>query len=262
MPRYKILIEYEGTNYSGWQIQKEDRSIQEVIEQALSTAMRVRTPIVGSGRTDAGVHARGQVAHFDSEEAIDEQRLTASLNGLLPDDIAVLTTQAVEDSFHARYDASYRRYRYHVATRATAIERRFRNRVSADTDFQLMNDAASALIAEADFSSFCRTQSETRNRRCSVTRASWTDQGSGFHCFEIQADRFLHGMVRAVVGTLLEIGRGLRSADSLPEVLEARDRRAAGPAAPPFGLVLEEVSYSGSPRGTRSANPQPEDAWE
>ncbi len=143
-----------------------------------------------------------------------------------------------------------------------ALERRFRHRIGADTDFELMNDAASALITDADFSSFCRTQSETRNRRCSVARASWTDEGSGFYYFEIQADRFLHGMVRAIVGTLLEIGRGLRAADSLPGVLEARDRRTAGPAAPALGLVLEEVSYIGSRRRAEPADLHPEDEWE
>ncbi len=244
MPRYKMLLEYEGTNYSGWQVQKVDVSIQELVEQALTTALRTHTSVVGSGRTDAGVHARGQVAHFDTTENIDPGKLTDSLNGLLPEDIAVHAVERVEDSFHARYDASSRLYRYYVTTRATALERRFRVRVPATTRFDLMNKTAAELKIRTDFSSFCRTQSETRNRICQVTRAEWVPEGDGLHHFEIQANRFLHGMVRAIVGTLLEIGRGLRPESDLRRILEARDRREAGAAAPPYGLVLEAVLYT------------------
>ncbi|MDX1739978.1 MAG: tRNA pseudouridine(38-40) synthase TruA [Rhodothermales bacterium] len=243
MPRYKMLLEYEGTNYSGWQVQKGDTSVQELVERALATALRSPTSIVGSGRTDAGVHARGQVAHFDARDPVDEHRLTGSINGLLPDDIAVHAIGRVDDSFHARYNASSRLYRYYVATHATALERRFRVRIPSTTRFDLMNDTAAGLQTRTDFSSFCRTQSETRNRICEVMRAVWLPEGDGLYYFEIQANRFLHGMVRAIVGTLLEIGRGHRPAEDVPRILEERDRRAAGPAAPAYGLVLEKVFY-------------------
>jgi tRNA pseudouridine38-40 synthase len=244
MPRYKLLLEYEGTNYCGWQVQRQDTSIQELVEVALTTALRAPTSVVGSGRTDAGVHARGQVAHFDATETIDEHTLTASLNGLLPDDIAVRAVEHAGDSFHARYDAIARLYRYYVTTRATALERRFRLRVPPTIRFDLMNQTASELQTRTDFSSFCRTQSDTRNRVCEVTRAAWVAEQGGLHYFEIQADRFLHGMVRAIVGTLMEIGRGHRPASDLPRILKARDRREAGPAASPHGLVLERVFYA------------------
>lgn len=244
MPRYKILLEYEGTNYSGWQIQKKDPSIQAVLEKALSVALRTPTNVVGSGRTDAGVHARGQVGHFDYSDAIDEGRLEASLNGLLPDDIAVRAIEPVPDAFHARYDATSRLYRYYVTTGPTALQRRCRVRIQAHTDFELMNSVAPVLVTQADFSSFCRTQSETRNRVCHVKRALWVAEQDDFYHFEVQADRFLHGMVRAIVGTLLEIGRGIRPATDLSRILDVRDRREAGPAAPAQGLVLEQVTYS------------------
>ncbi len=244
MPRYKILLEYEGTNYHGWQVQNGEVTVQAELEKALSTALRTRTGVVGSGRTDAGVHARGQVAHFDGEGSVDLPRLSHSLNGLLPNDIAVVSVQRAHDAFHARYDAVSRRYRYYVTMRPTAFERQFRSFAHTSTDFDLMNEAATTLVTTTDFSSFCRTQSETKNRICSVSRAVWVSESvDGFRYFEIVADRFLHGMVRAIVGTLLEIGRGLRSASDLEAVLATRDRPAAGPAAPACGLVLEEVTY-------------------
>ncbi|MDX1740871.1 MAG: tRNA pseudouridine(38-40) synthase TruA [Rhodothermales bacterium] len=244
MPRYKIILEYEGTNYSGWQVQKEEPSVQAVLEEALSVALRVQTGVVGSGRTDAGVHSRGQVGHFDHPEPVDEYRLMSSLNGLLPGDIAVRAVEPVSDAFHARYDATSRLYRYYVTTRPTALQRLFRTRIHPDTDFQAMNSAATVLVTRDDFSSFCRTQSETRNRVCGVKRAQWVSEENGYHRFEIEADRFLHGMVRAIVGTLLEVGRGHRPADDLSRILAARDRREAGPAAAPHGLVIERVTYT------------------
>ena len=256
MPRYKILLEYEGTNYSGWQVQKEEPAVQETVERALATALRVETSIVGSGRTDAGVHARGQVAHFDAPAPVDGRRLTASLNGLLPNDIAIRAIEPATDAFHARYDAIARLYHYYVATRATALERRFRTRLSAQIDFDLMNKSAAALVTDGDFSSFCRTQSETRNRVCSITSARWVSEGGGLHYFEIEANRFLHGMVRAIVGTLLEIGKGTRPPSDISRIIEARDRREAGPAAPACGLVLERVTYP-APTSTEGAEPTP-----
>ena len=246
MPRFKLLIEYDGTRYCGWQRQNDEPSIQEEIERALSTALGHELTVVGSGRTDAGVHARGQVAHFDSDRGVDPYRLRGSLNGLLPDDIAILDAASVDDGFHARYDAVARLYRYYVTTRGSALERFYRQPVPEAIDFDLMNRCASALAGEHDFSSFCRTQSETKNRVCSISKATWMQESRPHnHFFEIEGDRFLHGMVRAIVGTLLEISRGMRPPDSLPGVLGARDRRKAGESAPARGLVLESVRYAG-----------------
>ncbi len=244
MPRFKLVVEYDGTRYCGWQRQNDDPSVQEEIEKALDVALGRPTLVIGSGRTDAGVHARGQVVHFDSDNIDDVFRLRGSLNGLLPADIAVIHLSTARDDFHARYDAVSRRYRYHVSTLPLALDRPFRMVVPAETDFNLMNACAAELLGMHDFSSFCRTQSETTNRVCTLTLARWRrEKRDHYHFFEIAGNRFLHGMVRAIVGTLLEINRGKRQPDSILNILAARDRRMAGQAAPAKGLVLEEVVY-------------------
>ncbi len=244
MPTYRMTIEYDGRDFSGWQIQPNRPTVQQTLEQAASTALRVPIAVVGSGRTDAGVHARGQVAHFNVDAEIAPDNLLASLNGILPHSIAVRSLDRVPDGFHARYDARLRRYHYYVATGFRALDRHVRCRIRSDTDFECMNLAARDLIGKHNFSTFCRTQSETENRICRVDTAHWireTDDGDWR--FEITADRFLHGMVRSIVGTLLEIGQGKRSSDDLPGIMHREDRRKAGPAVPAFGLVLEYVGY-------------------
>ncbi len=248
MPRFKLVVEYDGTRYCGWQRQNDDPSVQEEIETALGVALGRQISVVGSGRTDAGVHARGQVVHFDSDDIDDLFRLRGSLNGLLPHDIAVSDVSKTRETFHARYDAVSRRYQYYVSTHPTALDRSFRVTVSGDTDFRLMNSCAAELVGTHDFSSFCRTQSETTNRRCTITVAHWRRESrDGYFFFDIAGDRFLHGMVRAIVGTLLEISRGKREPECIPKILTARDRRMAGEAAPAKGLVLEEVVYPDEP---------------
>lgn len=242
-----MRIEYDGSAFHGWQVQPDRPTVQEAIEQALATALRVRTDVVGSGRTDAGVHARGQVAHFCTDVPIDPFRLLGSLGGLLPKTIAVQAVEEAPDGFHARFDARRRRYHYYASLQPRALERRWRLHLRPAPNFDRMNRAAEALLGTHDFDAFCRTASATRNRVCTVERAAWTsEERPGDWRFEIVADRFLHGMVRAIVGTLLEIGRGRRTSESLPRVLASRDRRAAGPAAPAHGLVLEEVEYGGT----------------
>ena len=261
MPTTRLLIEYDGTDFRGWQTQRAGRTVQGALEAALATVTREPVAVVGSGRTDAGVHARGQVAHFVTDEAPDTRRLLASLNGLLPPSVAVLAAEPAPDGFHARFDARRRRYVYHAATGPRALERATRVVLRPAPDLDAMNRAAEALLGRHDSDSFCRTKSETTNRVCTVETARWTvGPRPGDLDFEIAADRFLHGMVRAVVGTLLEIGRGRRPEDDLARVLAARDRREAGPAAPARGLVLDRVDYDepvftnppGSPDGARS----------
>ena len=244
MPTYRMMIEYDGTGFCGWQTQPGVMTVQHALEQALATVMGKHVNIVGSGRTDSGVHARGQVAHFTSEIPVDEYRLLASLNGLVPRSIAVRSLRETSPDFHARYDARLRRYHYYVSTNFRALDRHFRWHVRPAPDFDLMNRAALDLLGEHDFSTFCRTRSETENRICRLETARWTPETyAGDWRFEIAADRFLHGMVRTIVGTLLEIGHGKRSAQTLLHIVEAQDRRVAGPAVPAFGLVLEEVVY-------------------
>lgn len=244
MARTRLLIEYDGTEFSGWQTQPGERTVQGEIERALATILGSAPPFKGSGRTDAGVHARGQVAHFDTPEAPDVFRLRNSLNGLLPNAIAVLAAEPAPEDFHARYSARRRTYHYHVATAPRALDRLWRTSLRSTPDVEAMNVAASALLGTHEFSSFCRTRSETTNRVCTVHHACWVPGGRpGDWRFEIQANRYVHGMVRAIVGTLLEIGRGRRAADSIPDLLASGDRRLAGAAAPPHGLVLHRVEY-------------------
>lgn len=244
MVTYRMTIEYDGAPFCGWQVQPDEPTVQEAVEDALATALRTPVGVVGSGRTDSGVHARRQVAHFQVEEPVDGYTLLASLNGILPRSIAVRDLQRAPDAFHARYDARVRRYHYYVTTGFRALDRHVRWRVRPVPDFERMNEAASDLIGEHDFDTFCRTQSETENRVCTLYSAEWiAESDDGDWRFEITGNRFLHGMVRSIVGTLLEIGHDKRSADDIPRLIARMDRRNAGPAAPAFGLVLEEVLY-------------------
>ncbi|MFH1865565.1 MAG: tRNA pseudouridine(38-40) synthase TruA [Candidatus Eisenbacteria bacterium] len=241
----KLTIEYDGTDFSGWQVQPGTRTVQGDIEFALADLAGESTRVTGAGRTDAGVHALGQVASVATSLDLPAERIGHALNARLERDVRVVQVEDVPESFHARFDAVSRSYFYLIGSAESAVWRRNRWFVSASLDEAAMRDALAVLEGEHDFSSFCLVGSEPDHHRCRVTGISLECEVSfgGILVVRITANRFLRGMVRSVVGTLVEVGRGKTSPSGFEKILEARDRGAAGPTAPPHGLYLEKVSY-------------------
>ena len=206
--RYFITLGYDGTDFHGWQIQPNGNSVQEELQKALSTLMRQPMEVVGAGRTDAGVHARQMVAHFDSDSAVDCQQLTYRLNRIVPRSMAVYKVEKVADDMHARFSAKRRTYRYFVHTRKDPFLRHYSYQLPYSLDFNQMNKAACILLDYSDFGAFCKSHSDVKTTICKVTAAKWHQTAPDEWYFEISADRFLRNMVRAVVGTLMDVGRG------------------------------------------------------
>ena len=246
MRNIKLKIEYDGTDFVGWQRQATGRSVQAEIESVLRTVTDEYVVITGAGRTDAGVHARGQVANFKIESTIATTDLRRALNGLLPADIVIHAVEEVDDHFSARYSARERTYRYFISSRLTAIERRFCWQLFYPLDMERLQEASGIIARTTDFQSFCRAKSGVDNYLCTINEAKWELLPSGVLVFVIKANRFLYGMVRALVGTMVDVGRGYLSVQEFKEIIEAKDRREAGMAAPPHGLFLEEVLYGES----------------
>jgi len=241
MPRVKLIIEYDGYGFNGWQSQKNQPTIQDSIESALVTVFREQIRITGSGRTDSGVHARNQVAHADIPE-MDLLRLKRSLNGLIPEAIVIKDIRECSSDFHARYDAVSRRYRYYISRVPTAINRTYMWQTFFPLNYVLMQLGATRLTSVTDFKSFCKTGSSVKHYQCNIRKCTWNFTRD-VAIFEIIANRFLHGMVRAIVGTLIEMGRGQLRLDEFEKIIKARDRRTVRYSVPPQGLVLEEVVY-------------------
>ncbi len=244
MPTFKLTLEYDGTAYSGWQRQQDHPTVQAVLEDALAQIAQDTIAVVGAGRTDAGVHARGQVASFRSDKSLSAPEWKRALNGVLPADICVLAAVSVGDDFHARYSARSKLYEYTILNRQerSALERQRAWHVSRLLDLAGMRESAALLCGRHDFSSFQGSPTDTENPHCVVSRLDIAEQ-EGLIRIRVEADRFLKQMVRAIVGTLVEVGLGKRESRSLKEVLEARDRRAAGYTAPAHGLCLVSVEY-------------------
>jgi len=241
--RYFIYFSYKGTAYHGWQIQPNGISVQEVLTQALSTILRTELEIVGAGRTDTGVHAKLMVAHFDVEnELLSEFDLEAKLNSFLPNDIAVFKIVEVQPNAHARFDAISRRYEYHVVTGKNVFRNELAARDCGQLDFEVMNTAANTLKEYRDFTSFSKLHTDAKTNNCVITHAEWTQHDD--ECvFTIQADRFLRNMVRAIVGTLFEVGRHKTTVDEFRTVIEAKNRCKAGASVPAHGLYLVDIQY-------------------
>lgn len=242
--RYFIYLAYDGTNYHGWQIQPNGDSVQETLMRALSTFLRQEVEVVGAGRTDAGVHARLMVAHFDFDKQLDGVQVADKLNRLLPSDIAVYEVRRVKDDAHARFDATYRTYKYYVTTRKDPFNRNYAWRLFHFPDFEKMNEAARALFDYTDFTSFSKLHTEVKTNNCKIMHAAWTQVSDTEWVFTIQADRFLRNMVRAVVGTLIEVGRGKMTVAGFRRVIEEKDRCKAGSSVPGHALFLVDVGYS------------------
>lgn len=244
MFRYFIYLAYDGTNYHGWQIQPNGASVQETLVRALKTFLRDDTiEVTGAGRTDAGVHARLMIAHFDIGRILDCDMVVDKLNRLLPPDIAVYKVRRVREDAHARFDATYRTYKYYITTRKDPFCRSYAWRVFQPLDFAKMNEAAGVLFDYVDFTSFSKLHTDVKTNNCRIMQARWEQVGEYEWVFTIQADRFLRNMVRAVVGTLVEVGRGKLSIEGFRKVIEDKNRCSAGTSVPGNALFLVDVGY-------------------
>ena len=242
--RYFITFSYDGTRYHGWQIQPNGISVQEVLQQSLATILRLpQLEVVGAGRTDAGVHARRMVAHFDVSQQLDVSQLAYRLNRILPQDMSVEKVARVADTLHARFSATRRTYHYYIHTSKDPFVRQYSYHVHASLDFALMNEAAALLLEYKDFGSFCKSHSDAKTTLCHIYSAQWHPQGPHSWYFEISANRFLRNMVRAVVGTLIEVGRHRLTLEGFRRVIEKGTRTAAGESMPGHALFLESVEY-------------------
>ena len=240
--RYFITFSYDGGRYHGWQIQPNGVSVQEKLEWALSTLLREEISVTGAGRTDAGVHARMMVAHFDAPE-LDCEQLAYKLNRLLPQDIAVQRVEAVSDEMHARFSAKWRTYHYYIHTRKDPFLRAYSCEIHYPLDFAAMNEAGRRLMGYDDFGAFCKSGADVKTTLCQVTKAEWVQTSSTTWYFEITANRFLRNMVRAVVGTMIDVGRGRLSIEEFCKVIEGKQRTEAGESMPGNALFLEDIVY-------------------
>jgi tRNA pseudouridine38-40 synthase len=244
MKRYFIYLAYNGENYCGWQVQPNGISVQEAIKKALATLLRRSVSIVGAGRTDAGVHARMMVAHFDSElENNDTEILVKKLNSILPKDIAIHRIVEVKADAHARFDAISRLYRYYITTEKDPFMHGLKYKVYSTLDIDKMNACANILFDYEDFTSFSKLHTDVKTNNCTIMAAQWVKEGNDY-IFTIKANRFLRNMVRSIVGTLLEAGTGKIDTDRIRRIIEAKDRGAAGTSVPGHALFLEEIEYN------------------
>lgn len=259
--RHFIELSYDGTNYHGWQIQPNAVTVQELLDDALSTVLREPIETTGCGRTDSGVHATQFFAHFDSKSMVNSQwsiagpaktidhgpstmdsKLINSINSVLPSGIAIKRIIPVHPDAHARFDATLRSYEYHIHFGKDPFKLNRSWELRDKPDIALMNEAAKIITGYTDFSCFSKSNTQTFTNNCKITRAEWVESESGF-VFHISADRFLRNMVRAVVGTLLQVGRKEIEPEAIRQIIESKNRSKAGTSVPACGLYLTEVKY-------------------
>lgn len=243
MSRYFFEIAYNGTNYNGWQSQRNSLGVQTVVEEAMSKLLREKVAIVGSGRTDTGVHCEQQFFHCDLETEFDIDDLILRLNSFLPKDIAINGIRNVKPTASARYDAVERTYRYEITRKKNPFLEGLAWHYFKSVDVQTMNRAAALLIGEHDFECFSKVKTDVNHFLCDIRKADWRLDERDRLVFTISANRFLRGMVRAIVGTLLDTGTGKITIQDFQEILNSRDRKRAGANVPSHGLYLMKVKY-------------------
>lgn len=246
MRNIKLTIEYDGTAYHGWQIQPGLRTIQGVMREQIAQITQKKVNLIGAGRTDAGVHALGQVANFQTESAIDLSALQRGLNSLLPPDIVITEAQDVEEEFHARFSARSKVYEYHILNRSypSALQRAYTWFIPHELNLPAMKKCGKLLIGSHDFSSFRASGDESRHSIREIIRLEIERRENDLIVIVIEANAFLREMVRSIVGTLVDVGRGKTSFEEFKEIFGAQDRRQTGMTAPPQGLLLVEVKYN------------------
>ena len=242
--RYFIECAYKGTNYSGWQIQINALTVQEVIERALSTLLKHKIDMTGSSRTDTGVHAMQQFAHFEMEEEImDCENLVYRINKLLSFDISVQKIFKVNDDYHSRFEAISRKYEYRISRKKNPFQKGLSYEFNGNLDIEQMNEASRILFKYIDYQCFSKIKTEVLTFNCMILEAQWKEEKNDLLVFHIKANRFLRGMVRAIVGTLLEVGTGKISVFDFEQIILSKDRKKAGWSVPAEGLFLMEVNY-------------------
>ncbi len=242
--RYFLKLAYNGTEFHGWQVQVGATSVQQEVEEKLSTILQNNTAVLGCGRTDTGVHAKEFFAHFDCENGLplETSLLVHKLNTMLHANVAILDILSVKNEAHARFDAVKRTYEYHVSKYKDPFGEKLSYKLNTDLDLDRMNKAGELLLGEQDFGCFCKAKSDNHTNLCTVFEANWIEN-KGHMIFTISANRFLRNMVRAIVGTMLDIGQGKTSLNDLREILASKDRTMAGRSVPAHGLYLTRVEY-------------------
>jgi tRNA pseudouridine38-40 synthase len=241
--RYFIELAYDGTNYHGWQTQPNAVTVQEMLNKALSILLRQPVETLGCGRTDTGVHAKQFYAHFDAKSEIENSKFEMSFNALLPYDIAVMRLIEVDSEAHARFDATLRSYEYHLHFQKDPFKTKYSWLLRDVPDIDLMNAGARIMMEYIDFSCFSKSNTQVFTNNCKISRAEWVKNPDGSLTFHISADRFLRNMVRAIVGTMMMIGKKEIEPETIRQIIESKNRSKAGTSVPACGLYLTEVVY-------------------
>jgi tRNA pseudouridine38-40 synthase len=242
LKNYKLIIQYDGSNYSGWQIQKNSGSVQQTISESIEVVLKEKVNIIGSGRTDSGVHAIGQVANFRTETVIDIYRFKHSLNSILPSDILVSSMEEVDFEFHSRFDAKKRTYLYLLTQTRSPFYKNYSYFYPRNIDIEKLNSLSSLFLGEKNFTSFSKKNSEIENKNCTVYKSFWRKRGE-LVLFSIKASRYLHGMVRTIVGTLLNAQDQKDPENFINEIFNSENREDAFESVPAKGLFLYKVEY-------------------